>query len=403
MGYGLIGEKLGHSFSPAIHALLGDYPYALFPLEREDLPRFMAENTLEGFNVTIPYKEAVLPFLAQVTARARRIGSVNTVIRLKNGDLKGDNTDYAGFKRLLGDGGLFKGKKAIVLGSGGASKTVRTVLEDEGIGPVITVSRRGDVCYGSLDKHLDAALVVNATPVGMYPLVEAAPLSLSGFQSCKMVLDLVYNPFRTELMLEAERQHIPCRGGLSMLAAQAQEAARLWKACGEKDRVDEIMECILKKTLNVALIGMPGCGKTRIARLLGKMTGKRVFDIDDMVAKESGMAAGDIIAQMGEETFRGMETHSLKAAATESGCIISTGGGIVTRPHNLDILRRNSRIVWLRRDLRLLPLGGRPLSQGRGVEEIYRDRKKLYERWSDFVYDNHDAQATARKIMEDLL
>lgn len=402
MAYGLIGEALGHSFSPLLHGMLGDYDYRLYPLKREELPAFMKNTTLKGFNVTIPYKEMVMPFLDAVSGKAQAIGSVNTVLRREDGSLFGDNTDYDGFQLLLGDAAPFRGKKALVLGSGGASKTVQKVLRDAGIQPIV-ISRTGENNYDNLDRHRDAALLINTTPVGMYPEVDKAPVSLREFNQLQLVLDLIYNPLRTRLLLEAEALHIPARGGLLMLAGQAQEAARLWGLVGSRDMAPQMAKEVEKSTRNIALIGMPGCGKTRIAKELARLTGRSVLDTDDMVQSAQGLHPRDLIARHGEAAFRHMETQALKEAAKQSGVTIATGGGIVTVPDNLPILRQNSIILWVQRDLALLSSEGRPLSQSIGIEELYARRQPLYAAWAQAAYHNSDWRETAQRIREDWL
>lgn len=402
MAYGLIGERLSHSFSPEIHGMLGDYPYRLYPLSREALPRFMRENTLEGFNVTIPYKEAVIPYLRGLSGEAEKIGAVNTVTRRADGSLYGDNTDYEGFSRLLGEED-WRGRNALVLGSGGSSKTVRAVLEDRGCACTI-ISRRGPEDYAGIARHVDAELVVNTTPVGMYPDVGVVPVSLRGFRGLRLVIDLIYNPARTALMLEAESLGIPCRNGLLMLAAQAHEAARIWGLCGEgRALARDIAEKLTRKTLNVALIGMPGCGKTVVGEKLAAITGRRFYDIDRMIERKAGRAIPQILINEGEEAFRLMETDCLAEAAKQSSAVIATGGGVVTQPRNLPLLRQNSRVVWLRRDLSLLPTVGRPLSAAKSPQALYRERGPLYEAWGELQVENGSVEAAAMSIREALL
>ena len=402
-GYGLLGRSLCHSFSPRIHKMLGEYPYSLIELEENELALFMRDNTLDGFNVTIPYKQAVMPFLSGMSDIAQAIGSVNTVIRRPDGSLWGDNTDAYGFETLLGDASPFMGQKALVLGSGGSSKTVQAVLKAAGIHPVV-ISRRGEDHYQNLSRHQDAALIVNTTPLGMYPNNGEAPLSLSGFPGCRLVIDLIYNPYRTALLLEADSLGIEGRGGLLMLAAQAQRASELWGLIppGE-DKSAAIAAALSKSMRNIALIGMPGCGKSSVALALRRLTGRRILDTDEMVEKKAGRPIPDIIAAQGIDAFRLMETEALREAGAQSGCILATGGGIVTQARNLPLLRQNSRVVWLQRDLDLLPIAGRPISQGRGVEALYLERGPLYESWSEVSYRNDDIELTARQIAEDML
>ena len=402
-GYGLLGRKLGHSFSPRIHRMLGNYPYSLIELEEDELACFMRENDLDGFNVTIPYKQAVMPYLADLSEVARVIGSVNTVIRMPDGSLKGDNTDAWGFQKLLGDNSFSNQDKALVLGSGGSSKTVQAVLKDRGV-HVAVISRKGENNYNNLHQHSDASLIVNTTPLGMYPNNGEAPLSLSGFPDCRLVIDLIYNPWRTSLLMEADALGIEGRGGLLMLCAQAQRANELWglTASGE-DRSSDMTSMLSKTMRNIALIGMPGCGKSAVARSLHQITGRPVFDTDEMIERNMGMGIPAIIEMKGIVFFRQLESEALKEAGKQSGAIIATGGGAVTEPGNLPLLRQNSRIVWIQRDPELLPVAGRPLSQGRGIETLLRERRPLYEAWSEAACLNEDISRTAKTIAEDFL
>jgi len=400
--YGLIGRKLGHSYSPQIHALIGDYEYKLYPMEEEAIASFL-QGDFDGMNVTIPYKETVMPFLSIISPEARRIGSVNTLVRNADGSLTGHNTDYFGFSWILGDSTAFVGKKALILGSGGASKTVQAVLGDRGV-PYVVVSRSGEENYENLHRHADAELIVNTTPVGMFPDVEAAPLDLSLFPCCSLVLDLIYNPAKTSLMLQADTLGIENRGGIGMLSAQAVKAAELWglRDPSAPDPVAMIAQRVQRDMKSIALIGMPGCGKSSIGQKLAEMTGRAFIDVDELIVRMAGKPIPEIFAQEGETAFRALETQALAAAAKESRAVIATGGGVVTRSENRDILRRNCTIVLIERALSALPIAGRPLSQGRGVEEIYRERKPLYDAWCDARYTNTSIEQTALAIKEDL-
>lgn len=400
--FGLIGERLGHSFSPLIHSRLGAYEYRLCPLKREELESFMLNTELDGFNVTIPYKLEVIPYLSELSDRARKIGSVNTVVRLPDGRLYGDNTDYYGFDFMLGTEDI-GGLKALVLGSGGASKTVRTVLADRGAGEVLTVSRTGAVNYNNVYAHSDAAIIVNTTPVGMYPDNGSSPLNLEGFKKCRLVLDVVYNPARTELLLQAEDLGIACKNGLSMLVAQAKAASELFT--GElipAERINEITRQIERSTMNVALIGMPGSGKTTIGRLLAEKTGRRFEDMDELIVKEAGMDIPSIFKDKGEEYFRRLETNVLGRLSKESGLVIATGGGVVTRAENRRLLRQNSVTVLIEGGFGDLSTEGRPLSQSVGVEALRRQRQPLYEAWSQLKVINVSPESAAEEIREAL-
>lgn len=394
--YGLIGEKLGHSYSPEIHALLGDYEYRLYPMPREAVGDFVQKGGLSGFNVTIPYKETVMPFLDRISPEARRIGSVNTVVREADGSTSGYNTDYFGFSVELGDVSHLKGKKALVLGSGGASKTVRAVLGDAGLSPVVTISRKGPDNYQNLSRHSDAALIVNTTPVGMYPAVEASPIDLRQFPTCQLALDLIYNPAWTEFLLQARELGIPCRGGLIMLAAQARKAAELFGAIAPGViRDEDVADEVSRQNRSIALIGMPGCGKTSVGRALAEITGRQLIDTDERIRQEIDMPIPEYFARFGEPAFRKIESRILAKAAKESRAVIATGGGIVTVPENRRSLLRNCQVVYLRRSLDQLPDFGRPVTQKTGVEALFAQRKALYEGWADDIVDNVGIEATA--------
>ena len=400
--FGLIGRALGHSFSPAIHALIGDYEYKLYPLEPEALDGFLRASDGDGFNVTIPYKIDAMKSCHELSERARAIGCVNTVTRLPGGEWRGDNTDWDGFLHLLGeDAERLRGRPALVLGSGGASRTVRAVLASCGI-PFAVISRSGRDTYATLERHADAELIVNTTPVGMYPKNGASPVDLRLFPKCRLVLDVIYNPMRTALLLQAEALGLPARGGLAMLAAQAVRAGELFLGRGlPATLADRIAATIARRAGNVALIGMPGCGKTTTAQALGRLTGRPVRDLDQIVAEREGCPIAEIFARRGEAAFRRIETEILADVSKESGIIIATGGGVVTQPRNRPLLRQNGICVWLDRAGEL-PVDGRPLSQSVGVEELRRRRLPLYRAWADLTVRGSSAQDAAAKNKEAL-
>ena len=403
-GYALIGEKLGHSFSPAIHGKLGDYPYRLEELSPEELESFLTAGAFDGLNVTIPYKKAVLPFCAELTPQAQRIGSVNTVLRRLDGTLLGHNTDYDGFLYLLRSANAeVEGKKVLVLGTGGASLTVKTVLEDLGAGEIVFISRSGPDNYTNLHRHSDAHIIVNTTPVGMYPNTGVSPVDLELFPALEGVFDLIYNPARTQLLLDAERRGLTCANGLGMLVAQAKAAAE--RFLGEEipdSRVDEIAREMERDTRNLLLVGMPGCGKTTIGRGLARRLGRKLVDTDALVEERAGRPIPQIFAEEGEEAFRRLEHEALKSVSAQSGLIIATGGGIITRPENMDLLRQNSTVIFLRRPPEELPVKGRPLSQREGVEALYRHRLPLYEAAAHWTVDNIGIEATVEAIIRRL-
>lgn len=407
MDCGLIGRKLSHSFSPKIHSLLGDYTYRLIPLEPEEVGEFLKKGEFHGLNVTIPYKKTVMEYCAELTPAARRIGSVNTILRRPDGTLLGDNTDYNGFLyQLNATGAQVAGKKALVLGSGGASLTVRTVLAELGAREIVVISRTGENNYHNLGRHADAQIIVNATPVGMYPKNGESLIDLSQFPHCEAVFDLIYNPAKTQLLLQAQRRGLIWANGLGMLVAQAKVASERFQGKELPDSlVAQIIRRLERETHNILLIGMPGCGKTTIGQALARKLGRPLADVDEKIVAEAGCSIPEIFAKEGEEGFRVREHRALAEIAKQSGLIISAGGGIVTRPENRDSMEENSVVVWLRRDLHKLPTDGRPVSQSVPLEELYRRRAPLYEAAAQVTVDNNGTveetvNEIIRRVME---
>lgn len=396
MSCGLLGRKLGHSYSPAIHGLLGDYPYALFEKEPEELESFLRSGDFTGLNVTIPYKKAVLPYCSRLTDCARKLGAVNTLVRQPDGTLLGHNSDFFGFSAMLQKSGLqVFGKKVLVLGSGGASATVVAVLEEKGAKAVV-ISRSGENNYENLSFHADAAVIVNATPVGMYPNNGESPLSLDAFPRLEGVLDLIYNPARTKLLLDAESRGLIAENGLYMLVAQAWESACMFTGTNiPKDRITKIYNELRNSMENIVLIGMPGCGKSTVGKLLAERTGKALVDADEEIVKLAGCSIPEIFATRGEAAFRELETKVLAELGRRPGLIIATGGGCVTRQENYPLLHQNGQIFWLQRDISSLPTDGRPLSKSNSLEIMYQKRKPLYESFADVIIDNNTSAETA--------
>ena len=390
MKCGLLGRTLGHSYSPAIHAQLGNYAYALYEKEPDELADFLQSGDFTGLNVTIPYKKAVVPYCARLSETAQLLGSVNTLVRMPDGSLYGDNTDYDGFSSMVRLSGIpLEGKKALVLGSGGASVTAQAVLRALGA-QVVVISRSGEDNYDNLARHADAACIVNTTPVGMYPHNGQSPVDLTAFPRCQAVYDIVYNPERTALMLQAESLGIPAFGGLHMLVAQAKRAGEIWQGKSIPDTETVRIESLLRRdTRNIVLIGMPGCGKSTVATALGAALGREVCDSDALIAELAGMPIPEIFATQGEDAFRRLETEAIARLAKRSGIILATGGGCVTRSENYPLLHQNGTIVWLQRELTALPTDGRPLSQAGKLEAMYQVRRPLYQRFADVIVDNN--------------
>ena len=404
MNCGLLGRKLGHSYSPQIHAQLSNYSYRLFQKEPEDIEDFLRHGDFTGLNVTIPYKKTVIPYLDELSPIARKLGAVNTVVRRADGTLYGHNTDYFGFASMVQRSGLtVSGKKVLVLGSGGASGTAAAVMRELGA-VVVIISRSGENHYENLSSHSDAAVIVNTTPVGMYPDTLVSPVDLSMFPNLEGVLDLIYNPARTQLLLDAEKCGIIAENGLWMLVAQAKAAAEAFTGTLISNAVIEKTHKILRQQMgNIVLIGMPGCGKSTVGQLLAAKTGKIFADSDALIEELAGKPIPQIFAQDGEDIFRQWETKALKQLGKQSGLVIATGGGCVTRERNQSIIRQNGIVVWLKRDIDHLPTDGRPLSQANPLSELYQIRKPLYEAFSDLsVHNNGSPDETVLSILNQL-
>ena len=388
MKCGLLGAKLSHSYSPQIHGLLADYEYKLYEVEPENLETFVKTADFDGLNVTIPYKKAVMPFCDVLDPIAETIGSVNTLVRLGDGRLLGANTDGWGFDRMLGRTGVsVKGKKVLVLGSGGASATVQCILK-LAEAEVVVISRKGENNYGNLHLHRDAAVIVNTTPAGMYPDTQFSPVNLDGFPHLQAVLDLIYNPSRTRLCMDAEARGIAYESGLYMLVAQAALACRLWTGKEVSDeKIRQIWEKLRSDMENIVLIGMAGCGKSTIGKALAKSLGRQFVDTDAVLTERIGSIPA-FFEKFGEEAFRKEETKVLEEFGKLSGLVISTGGGVVTREENYPLLHQNGRMIWVKRDVEMLSVKGRPLSQKEGAAALYEKRIPMYTRFADTVVDN---------------
>ena len=401
MKCGLLGRKLGHSYSPQIHAMMGNYSYDLFEKEPEEVGEFVLHGDYDAMNVTIPYKKDVIPYLDEIDEIARRLGSVNTIVRRPDGKLEGHNTDYYGFHSMVLRSGIaVAGKKVLVLGTGGTSVTAQAVLADLGA-HVVVISRSGENHYGNLNRHYDASVIVNTTPVGMYPNTGVAALDVSLFPELEGVLDVVYNPSRTQILLDAETLNLPTENGLWMLVAQAKLASEFFTGGKLDDSVSADIHHKLKNQMeHIVLIGMPGCGKSAIGRELAQRTGKTFRDSDKEIIDLAGMPIPEIFAKDGETVFRDYETKALIGLGKQSGLVIATGGGCVTQLRNHPFLHQNGTIVWIHRNIEALPTNGRPLSQSQDLNEMYRLRKPLYEAFSDIVIDNDSTiEEAAEKII----
>ena len=402
--YGLLGRKLGHSWSVPIHTALGCQGYRLIELEPEELEGFLSQPNIGGLNVTIPYKRDVMPFCDVIDPMAQAIGSVNTLTRRADGKLYAFNTDAAGFCWMAERAGIsFAGKKTVVLGSGGASLTAVACAKKLGAREVVVISRSGEHNYDNLGRHADADIVVNTTPVGMYPNNGAAAVDLTAFPKCSGVLDVVYNPRRTALLLQAEELGIPCSDGLPMLVAQAKAAEEHFFEKSIPDSENErILAQLRRECTNIVLIGMPGCGKTTVGQALAKLTGREAVDVDQRIVARAGRSIPEIFARDGEAAFRALEREETAEAGKLSGKIILTGGGVIMDQRNYGPLHQNGRIYHLIRDLDILPTDGRPVSQSTDLHALWERRAPFYARFRDAAIENSGTvEETAAAIWRD--
>ena len=399
--YVLIGETLKHSWSVPIHHELGCRDYRLYELKAEELEPFLKNNEIGGLNVTIPYKKAVIPCCASIDPYAAAIGSVNTLVPDEDGRLHGFNTDALGLSYIAWRSSIsFRGAKAVILGSGGTSLTAQAVARQEKAREVIVVSRSGENNYTNIARHSDADILINTTPVGMYPHNGERPVDLGVFSSLSGVLDVIYNPQRTALLMQAEERGIPHSGGLPMLVAQAVRAEEKFFGKAIPDSEIERIAALLRRDMtNIVLIGMPGSGKTTIGTLLAEISGRETVDIDEEIVRTAGCSIPELFQTIGEEGFRKMETEAVRDAGKQSGKIIMTGGGVVTRQENYAPLHQNGRIYQLERDLALLPVDGRPISQKTPLEELARKRTPLYQAFRDVLVSNNAAPSDAAEMI----
>lgn len=406
--FGLLGRKLGHSFSPEIHGLIGKeseaYRYVLFEKEPEELEDFVRNGAWNGLNVTIPYKTAVMTYCDELSPEAVRIGAVNTLVR-RNGKIHGYNTDYTGFRKTVeGSGAKVDGAKCMVLGSGGASKSVVAVLEDLGAAEVIVVSRDGSTgCdYAQAKLQDDVTVLVNTTPVGMYPNTGRSAAYPGTFMDVEWVFDVIYNPLRTNFLCQAKKSGMEAFDGLKMLVAQAKASGEYFLGRSLDDSiVDKIEKKLRHEKENIVLIGMPGSGKSTIGQALAELTGRPLIDTDTLIMEKTGTTIPQIFAVGGEDGFRQVEMEVIEGLRHVTGSIISCGGGVVTREENYYALAENGCFVFLNRDLPLLATEGRPLSQSMPLSRMLAQRLPLYRSWCDMEVENQGKTVT--EVAEEIL
>lgn len=403
MKFGLLGRKLGHSYSPVIHKRLGDYSYELFEREPGGIEDLIRRSDIHGLNVTIPYKEEVMKYCDEISERASSIGCVNTIYKTDTGKIIGDNTDYAGFEYILDRNSIeTENKTVLILGNGATSKTVAAVLKDRNA-KVIKLGRSTNPSLTDSYGYADADIIVNTTPVGMYPNNLESLVDLNRFSKLSAVLDVVYNPMRTKLILDARKLGIVNSDGLPMLVVQAVAASEIFQNKRISNKlIEEIITDLRRETGNIVLVGMPGSGKSTIGRLIAEKSGKVFIDTDELIEQKSGMVIPLIFEKYGEEHFRKLEIDSVREAGKKTGCVISTGGGVVTRMENYEPLIQNGRIYFIERDLQKLSTGGRPLSKDMdAVNRLWENRKDLYEFFLDKSVNNTVINETAESILED--
>lgn len=391
MEYGLIGEKLGHSFSKEIHNQIGNYNYELKEIPKTELEAFIKERNFKGINVTIPYKQDVIPFLDFVDDAAKEIGAVNTVVN-REGKLFGYNTDFIGLKRLILSKKIdIEGKKVLILGTGGTSKTATAVAKSLKAGEIFIVSRKESpktITYEqAVSIHKDANIIINTTPCGMFPKIDETPISLESFEKLECVVDVIYNPLRTQLVLQALEYGINAIGGLYMLFQQAIAAEEyFFEKSVSFDKVEKIFKKIESDKKNIVLVGMPGCGKSTVGKKLASELNREYFDTDELITKKYGKTPADIICEKGEKAFRDIEAQICAEISMKQNVVISTGGGAVLRSENIFNLKKNGTVFFIDRNIdKIKPTGNRPLSDSRKkLEEVYKVRYPIYTKCADF-------------------
>ena len=404
MKFGLIGRTLKHSYSKIIHEKFGAYQYDLVSMEEEEIRGFIKNPEYKGFNITIPYKKTIIPFCESISDEAKKIGSVNTVIK-KDGKLFGYNTDYAGFLAMAKRGGVeFFNKTVAILGSGSTYNTAYAVAKDCGAKEIISVSRNGKFSYDNISDWNKCEIIINTTPVGMYPNNGDSIIDLESFKNLEGVIDVIYNPLKTKLVFEAEKRGFKAVGGLYMLVFQAKEAFEIFT--GEKfsnDKTDEVYNSLTQSMENIVFIGMPGSGKSTAGKFVSEFYKKELLDIDEMIVKKAGMSIPEIFERFGEDHFRNLETECAKEAGKLTGKIISCGGGIIKRAENLYNLAQNGKICWIKRDLENLATDGRPLSSGyEALVKMEKERTPKYQAFADEIIENNGDLASFYEALKKL-
>ena len=409
MRYGLIGEKLGHSFSKDIHERIADYTFDLIPLSKEEFKTFMEKKEFTALNVTIPYKTDVIPYLDEMDEHAKAIGAVNTIVN-RDGKLKGYNTDFTGFLYMVKKHNVhMEGKKVLIIGNGGASAAIQAVVQHESAGSMVIVDvvpGNGAISYDEMfSSHLDAEIIINTSPIGMYPRIGNAPIDISMFHKCEAVLDVIYNPILTRLCFEAQEMDIKRVNGLEMLIAQAKQSVEFFLDKSIDDQIiDDIYQDMLRERCNIVLIGMPSAGKTTIGKMLENRMQKEFIDLDDIIIEKAGKSIPEIFEESGEAGFRAIETEAAIEVSKLNNKIIATGGGTIKHKVNMDYLRQNGITIFIDRDVDKLISSdpNRPLSKSTdALEKMHAERLPLYQKYAAYVaVNNSDIESTVTEIEE---
>lgn len=409
MRYGLIGEKLGHSFSKDIHERIADYTFDLIPLSKEEFKTFMEKKEFTALNVTIPYKKDVIPYLDEMDEHAKAIGAVNTIVN-RDGKLKGYNTDFTGFLYMVKKHNVhMEGKKVLIIGNGGASAAIQAVVQHESAGSMVIVDvvpGNGAISYDEMfSSHLDAEIIINTSPIGMYPRIGNAPIDISMFHKCEAVLDVIYNPILTRLCFEAQEMDIKRVNGLEMLIAQAKQSVEFFLDKIIDDQIiDDIYQDMLRERCNIVLIGMPSAGKTTIGKMLENRMQKEFIDLDDIIIEKAGKSIPEIFEESGEAGFRAIETEAAIEVSKLNNKIIATGGGTIKHKVNMDYLRQNGITIFIDRDVDKLISSdpNRPLSKSTdALEKMHAERLPLYQEYAAYVaVNNSDIESTVTEIEE---
>ena len=409
MRYGLIGEKLGHSFSKDIHERIADYTFDLIPLSKEEFKTFMEKKEFTALNVTIPYKKDVIPYLDEMDEHAKAIGAVNTIVN-RDGKLKGYNTDFTGFLYMVKKHNVhMEGKKVLIIGNGGASAAIQAVVQHESAGSMVIVDvvpGNGAISYDEMfSSHLDAEIIINTSPIGMYPRIGNAPIDISMFHKCEAVLDVIYNPILTRLCFEAQEMDITRVNGLEMLIAQAKQSVEFFLDKSIDDQIiDDIYQDMLRERCNIVLIGMPSAGKTTIGKMLENRMQKEFIDLDDIIIEKAGKSIPEIFEESGEAGFRAIETEAAIEVSKLNNKIIATGGGTIKHKVNMDYLRQNGITIFIDRDVDKLISSdpNRPLSKSTdALEKMHAERLPLYQKYAAYVaVNNSDIESTVTEIEE---